>query len=66
MFGSHNLYSYMLVLIRDIKPTYNCASAPSWLQFTIPCPRPDDNEEEVYDDLCYVTFSTCLPEVGIV
>ncbi|KAJ8931541.1 hypothetical protein NQ314_015530 [Rhamnusium bicolor] len=35
---------------------------PSWLQFKIPCPQPEDWEEEVYDDLCYVTFSSSLPE----
>lgn len=43
----------------------NC-SEPSWLQFKIPCPQPEDWEEEVYDDLCYVTFSSSFPEVGVV
>lgn len=36
---------------------------PSWLQFKIPCPRLEDLEDEVYDDLCYVTFSTSPAEV---
>ncbi|KAG5896471.1 hypothetical protein JTB14_005853 [Gonioctena quinquepunctata] len=39
-------------------------SQPSWMQFKIPCPQMEDWEEEVYDDLCYVTFSSSLPEVG--
>lgn len=37
---------------------------PSWLQFKIPCSQPQDWEEEIYDDLCYVTFSSTLSEVG--
>lgn len=39
--------------------------SPSWLQFKIPCTQPQDWEEEIYDDLCYVTFSSALSEVGI-
>jgi hypothetical protein len=34
----------------------------SWMQFTIKCPQFED-EEEVYEDLCYVTFSSSPPEV---
>ncbi|XP_015839689.1 protein vav isoform X1 [Tribolium castaneum] len=50
------------VIYQSLKSVYVRTNEPSWLQFTIPCPRPEDREEEVYDDLCYVTFSTCLPE----
>lgn len=50
---------------RDLRPSCSSGTEPSWLQFTIPCPHPEDREEEVYDDLCYVTFSTCLPEVRV-
>ena len=39
---------------------HNCCS---WMQFTIKCPQFEDKEEEVYEDLCYVTFSSCPPEV---
>ena len=35
----------------------------SWMQFTIKCPQFEDKEEEVYEDLCYVTFSSSPPEV---
>ncbi|KAF5293253.1 hypothetical protein FQA39_LY13652 [Lamprigera yunnana] len=48
----------------DAKSTCNFGTERNWLQFTIPSPRPEDREEEVYDDLCYVTFSESLPEVG--
>lgn len=39
---------------------HNCCS---WMQFTIKCPQFEDKEEEVYEDLCYVTFSSSPPEV---
>ncbi|XP_060526932.1 protein vav isoform X2 [Cylas formicarius] len=42
-------------------PSFNSIE-PSWMQFTIPCPQLDDKENEIYDDLCYVTFSSTLPE----
>jgi hypothetical protein len=35
----------------------------SWMQFTIKCPQFEDREEEIYEDLCYVTFSSSCPEV---
>lgn len=35
----------------------------SWMQFTIKCPQFEDKEEEVYENLCYVTFSSSPPEV---
>lgn len=35
----------------------------SWMQFTIKCRQFEDKEEEVYEDLCYVTFSSSSPEV---
>lgn len=35
----------------------------SWVSFTIKCPPLDDSVEEIYEDLCYVTFSSSLPEV---
>lgn len=37
----------------------------SWVSFTIKCPPLDDCVEEIYEDLCYVTFSSSLPEVQI-
>nr|CAI5840056.1 unnamed protein product [Callosobruchus analis] len=40
----------------------NSGVEPSWLQFKIPCPQPQDWEEEIYDNLCYVTISATLPE----
>ena len=33
-----------------------------WMQFMIKCPHFEDREEEVYEDLCYITFSS-PPEV---
>ena len=39
---------------------HNCCS---WMQFTIKCPQFEDKEEEVYEDLCYITFSSSPPEV---
>lgn len=47
----------------DLRSSGETGLEPSWLQFKIPCPRLEDREEEVYDDLCYVTFSTNLAEV---
>lgn len=40
--------------------------ACSWVKFSIRCPRLDDRQEEVYEDLCYVTFSprSSLDEVS--
>lgn len=35
----------------------------SWMQFTIKCLQFEDKEEEIYEDLCYVTFSSSPPEV---
>ncbi|XP_069695880.1 protein vav isoform X6 [Periplaneta americana] len=35
----------------------------SWMQFTIKCPQFEDKEEEIYEDLCYVTFSSSPPEI---
>lgn len=29
----------------------------SWMKFSIKCPRLEEHDEEVYEDLCYVTFS---------
>ncbi|XP_046669462.1 protein vav isoform X2 [Homalodisca vitripennis] len=34
---------------------------PTWMQFTIKCPRFDELDEDIYEDLCYVTFSSELP-----
>lgn len=41
----------------------NSCNDPSWLHFTIKCPPMEDRDQEVYEDLCYVTFSSSLPEV---
>ncbi|KAK7867226.1 hypothetical protein R5R35_008400 [Gryllus longicercus] len=30
----------------------------SWIEFTIKCPWSENHDEEVYEDLCYVTFSS--------
>lgn len=30
----------------------------SWMQFTIKCPQFDELNEEIYEHLCYVTFSS--------
>ncbi|PSN30254.1 hypothetical protein C0J52_26422 [Blattella germanica] len=35
----------------------------SWMQFTIKCPQFEDKDEEIYEDLCYVTFSSSPPEI---
>lgn len=45
--------------------TETSAICPSWLQFKIPCSQLQDWEEDIYDDLCYVTFSSNTPEVGV-
>ncbi|KAG8282789.1 Guanine nucleotide exchange factor vav2 [Homalodisca vitripennis] len=38
---------------------------PTWMQFTIKCPRFDELDEDIYEDLCYVTFSSeVLPPLG--
>lgn len=50
-------------MFSELRSSSETGLEPSWLQFKIPCPRLEDCEEEVYDDLCYVTFSTSLAEV---
>jgi hypothetical protein len=51
----------------DVLPTSQCVSweynIRSWMQFTIKCSQFEDKEEEIYEDLCYVTFSSSPPEV---
>lgn len=42
--------------------TPNGTTDPRWRMFTIPCPR-IESKEDIYDDLCYVTFQATLPEV---
>lgn len=34
-----------------------------WVQFTIPSASCEDRVEEIYEDLCYVKFTSAMPEV---
>lgn len=36
-----------------------------WVQFTIPSAICEDRVEEIYEDLCYVKFTSSVPEVAI-
>lgn len=33
-----------------------------WVQFTIPSATCEDRVEEIYEDLCYVKFTSATPE----
>lgn len=35
-----------------------------WVQFTIPNATCEDRVEEIYEDLCYVKFTSAMPEVA--
>lgn len=35
-----------------------------WVQFTIPSATCEDRVEEIYEDLCYVKFTSAMPEVA--
>ncbi|XP_063547819.1 protein vav [Cydia strobilella] len=35
-----------------------------WVQFTIPSASCEDRVEEIYEDLCYVKFTSALPELA--
>lgn len=55
----------------DMPPPYTpdsmalpSADAP-WMQFTIPSATCEDRVEEIYEDLCYVKFTSAMPEVAI-
>lgn len=42
----------------DISPAWESWRSVPWLQFTIPCPKFGEVEEELYADLFCVTFSS--------
>lgn len=37
-----------------------------WVQFTIPSANCEDRVEEIYEDLCYVKFTSAMPEVAYI
>lgn len=41
---------------------YFSITSNTWMTFTIRCPEFDDKDEEIYEDLCYVSF-TFPPQV---
>ncbi|XP_034233685.1 protein vav [Thrips palmi] len=45
----------------DITPAWETWRTVPWLQFTIPCPKFGEVEEELYEDLFYVTFTNEVP-----
>lgn len=50
--------------VDDIEDQNNVAEVP-WIQFTIPSVTCEDRVEEIYEDLCYVKFTSDMPEVAI-
>lgn len=53
-----------------LEPAYNTmanmsepAAEVPWVQFTIPNATCEDRVEEIYEDLCYVKFTSNVPEV---
>ncbi|KPJ19990.1 hypothetical protein RR48_02549 [Papilio machaon] len=46
------------------EPQERPAEVP-WVQFTIPSVTCEDRVEEIYEDLCYVKFTSAMPEVAI-
>ncbi|KPI95379.1 Protein vav [Papilio xuthus] len=46
------------------EPQERPAEVP-WVQFTIPSATCEDRVEEIYEDLCYVKFTSAMPEVAI-
>lgn len=45
-------------------PAAKPASEAPWVQFTIPSASCEDRVEEIYEDLCYVKFTSAMPEVA--
>ncbi|KAL4703784.1 hypothetical protein ACJJTC_002919 [Scirpophaga incertulas] len=53
-------------------PTYSLQDSPErsaqaevpWVQFTIPSATCEDRVEEIYEDLCYVKFTSAMPELA--
>ncbi|KAM3957018.1 LOW QUALITY PROTEIN: vav guanine nucleotide exchange factor [Aphomia sociella] len=53
-------------------PAYNMNESPEhpaeaevpWVQFTIPSATCEDRVEEIYEDLCYVKFTSAMPELA--
>lgn len=49
----------------DDSPAHPAASLEvPWVQFTIPSATCEDRVEEIYEDLCYVKFSSATPELA--
>lgn len=42
----------------------NTAPDSPWVQFTIPSAACEERVEEIYEDLCYVKFTSAMPEVA--
>ncbi|RVE55209.1 hypothetical protein evm_000107 [Chilo suppressalis] len=53
-------------------PTFSMQESPEhpapaevpWIQFTIPNATCEDRVEEIYEDLCYVKFTSAMPELA--
>ncbi|XP_028158847.1 protein vav isoform X2 [Ostrinia furnacalis] len=53
-------------------PPYSMSGSPEgaaqaevpWVQFTIPSATCEDRVEEIYEDLCYVKFTSAMPELA--
>ncbi|KOB75706.1 putative rho guanine nucleotide exchange factor vav3 [Operophtera brumata] len=45
-------------------PAHNTAPDSPWVQFTIPSAACEERVEEIYEDLCYVKFTSAMPEVA--
>lgn len=49
----------------EISPAHPATSHEvPWVQFTIPSATCEDRVEEIYEDLCYVKFTSATPEVS--
>lgn len=65
-------FSSASVSIEATPPYNNDAPDPEpepevpWVQFTIPNATCEDRVEEIYEDLCYVKFTSATPEVDSV
>ncbi|XP_022919863.2 protein vav isoform X1 [Onthophagus taurus] len=59
------IYQCLQSKISEIRSPNVNVLGPSWLQFQIRCPQMGDRDEEVYDDLCYVTFTRLSDEQSI-
>lgn len=46
-------------------PGHPAAAEVPWVQFTIPSATCEDRVEEIYEDLCYVKFTSATPEVAV-